>query len=85
LYVMFRYHQKQGLQLEQLILRKDIGIILLGSLTGISSFLFFYLNLSLNVWIMFAIVLVVFSLILAAVYYTHPVSKTLTGVLKTKM
>ncbi len=85
LYVMFRYHQRQGLQLGQLVLRKDIGIILLGFLTGISSFLFFYLNITMNVWAMFGIVLFVLSLVLAAVYYTHPVSKTLTGVLKTKM
>ena len=82
LYILLKYHKEYNLHIKTLLTRKDMIICITGIFYGAGSFLFFYNNSYLNVWLMFGIDIFIFLLVCALVYKIHPVSKTLLNIIK---
>lgn len=84
-YIIYRYHKKNAVALTELLSAKDALISVLGILYCVFCLSLFYFYSSLNVWLMFAIDIFLFSSICLSAYFMHPVGDFTSSIIKKMM
>ena len=85
LYILVVYHRDNNITFGSVILKHDMVIILASIVYTLCCYFLFISRNDLNVWLMLAIIFVLFALLCLAVYKVHPVGKRLLSMVRNKI
>lgn len=84
LFIVVAYHKVNNIMLKTLILKYDVVLIFISFAYALTCYLFFNYRSSLQVWLMFSIVSILFILICFIICNIHPTGKRIINVIRRK-